>query len=60
MAYFQPERNRPHTPRSADEQPDEQPTNRRINQHNTAADTSLRSASFAGAEEIDDGADGWE
>ena len=41
-------------------QPDAQPTNRRINQHKTAADTSLRSASFAGAEEIDDGADGWE
>lgn len=41
-------------------QPDAQPTNRRINQHKTAADTSLRSASFAGAEEIDNGADGWE
>ena len=41
-------------------QPDAQPTNRRINRHKTAADTSLRSASFAGAEEIDDGADGWE
>ena len=45
---------------SADGQPDTQQTNRRINRHKTAADTSLRSASFAGAEEIDDGADGWE
>ena len=52
--------NNPTTPRSADLQPDAQPTNRRINQHKTAADTSLRSASFASAEEIDDGADGWE
>ena len=54
------ESNRPRTPESVDMQPDAQPTNRRINQHKTAADTSLRSASFASAEEIDDGADGWE
>ena len=45
---------------SADGQPDVQPTNRRINRHKTAADTSLRSASFAGAEKVDYGADGWE
>ena len=41
---------------SADGQPDTQQTNRRINRHKTTADTSLRSASFAGAEEIDDSA----
>ena len=37
MAYFQPERNSLRTPRSADMQPDAQPTNRRINRHKTAA-----------------------
>ena len=37
MAYFQPERNRPRAPESADGQPDAQPTNRRINRHKTAA-----------------------
>ena len=45
---------------SADRQPDARPTSRRINRHKTAADISLRSASFASAEEVDDGADGWE
>lgn len=41
-------------------QPDAQPTNQRINHQKTAADISLRSTSFASAEEINDGADGWE
>ena len=41
-------------------QPDEQLTNQRITHHQTDADISPQSASFACAEEVDDGADGRE